>query len=73
MWQTTTKLVNLYDNYQHMRVDQDKDLKGNDKEFQDIYKFKESAREAVAITDSKRLTVEHTLAEAEAARDEAFD
>ena len=55
-----------------MRANQDKDLKGKDKDFQGIYKSRESACEAMAFADTKRLVAEHALVEAEAVRDKAL-
>ena len=55
-----------------MRVDQNKDLKGKDKNFQDIYKSREYAQEVVATVDSKHLIAKHALVEAEAIKDKAL-
>ena len=45
-----------------MRVDQENDSKGKDKDLQDIYKFRESTRKALAIVDNKHFIVEQSLA-----------
>ena len=55
VWQTITKLAGLCDNYRHMMVNLKSELKRKDKEFQDIYKSKESTREALAMADRKHL------------------
>ena len=52
-----------------MRADQDKDSKGKDKDFQDVYKSMKSTREAMVFTDNKCLAVEHAVAEVKAVRE----
>ena len=39
--QTMTKIISLYDNYKHLRADLFDESKGKDKDFKNIYKYKE--------------------------------